>query len=395
MKSRSLAGKTSFLKKLFPFLILFFSVIRANAQIVYTDVAPDAIISGVGIYSLDLDNDGSGTVTLNVSSGITHCGYGDGHQSQANATPKDGSKIAQAANCPGALLEGEVIGSSLAWSSNNDQVLRHAEFGSSSFCNSSFGKWSNPSDHYLGLKMVSSGNTYYGWARLSVFVTGFSASVTIKDYAFNSNPDSSILAGQTCPPQAMITATGSTTFCMGDSVILSSSNAGTNLSYKWKLNGSNISGATNKSFTAKFAGKYKVNVKDNTNGCSATSALVKVKVPCRVLNEELNADENVLLKVYPNPFSQSTTISFSLLQSGKVSLRIFDSQGRLIRTLVENSDLSGQGNMNEGEHTLMWNAKDENGNKVSEGIYLLQLLREESCGQTSVFLQTAKLMVTK
>jgi hypothetical protein len=33
--------KTSFLKKSLPFLILVFSVVIANAQIVYTDVIPD------------------------------------------------------------------------------------------------------------------------------------------------------------------------------------------------------------------------------------------------------------------------------------------------------------------------------------------------------------------
>src|SRR4029077_17918600 len=120
-----------------------------------------------------------------------------------------------------------------------------------------------------------------------------------------------------------------------------------------KLNGSNISGGTNKSYTAKVAGKYKVNVKDNTNGCSATSALVKVKVPCRMTNENLNRDENILA-CYPNPFSQSTTISFSLSQSEHVSLKIFDVEGRLIRTLVNDV-------MSAGMHELTWNVRDENG----------------------------------
>ena len=40
------------------------------------------------------------------------------------------------------------------------------------------------------------------------------------------------------------------------------------------------------------------------------------------------------LTAYPNPFSTSTTISFTLSQSQKVSIQIFDIEGRLIKTLA-------------------------------------------------------------
>ncbi len=370
MKARSLAGKTSFLKKLSGFFILFLSVLTTNAQIVYTDVVPDAIISGSGSYSLDLNNDGAGNFTLTVGSGITHCGFYEGHESSADATSEGESKIAKSGNYPTALHELEVIDNSLTWSGFSYQILRFVESGTFSFCNLSYGNWSGLNDHYLGLKMVSSGKTYYGWARLSVNVSAFAASITIKDYAFNSNPDSSILAGQTCPPQAVITAIGATTFCAGDSVILSSSNAGTNLSYKWKLNGNSIAGATNKNYTAKTAGKYKVKVTDNTDSCSTLSDKMKVTVPCRMNNGIETTNTNDALKVYPNPFSPdqsgSTTISFSLPQSQNVSLKIFDLTGRLVTTLLDET-------ISEGNHQLQWNARDENGNAVSEGIYFLKM----------------------
>ena len=69
-------------------------------------------------------------------------------------------------------------------------------------------------------------------------------------------------------PAATVTANGTTTFCQGDSVILTSS-AGT--SYLWN------NGATTRSITVKTAGSYSVKV-TNANNCSATSAATAVTV---------------------------------------------------------------------------------------------------------------------
>ena len=46
-----------------------------------------------------------------------------------------------------------------------------------------------------------------------------------------------------------IIASGSTSFCPGDNVILSVSGATGNPTFQWTLNGANISGATNDSLT--------------------------------------------------------------------------------------------------------------------------------------------------
>jgi len=82
------------------------------------------------------------------------------------------------------------------------------------------------------------------------------------------------------------------------------------------------------------------------------------------------------LRNYPNPFSTSTTISFSLAQAENVSLKIFDVDGRLIRTLVEDPDPSGRGNMSAGTHELTWDSQNDNGNEVNSGIYFIELKTE-------------------
>lgn len=72
------------------------------------------------------------------------------------------------------------------------------------------------------------------------------------------------------------------------------------------------------------------------------------------------------LSAYPNPVSNSTTISFSLWQSQKVFISIYDMNGRLIKTLANEQ-------MQQGTHQLIWNARDEKGNAVNAGIYILRL----------------------
>jgi hypothetical protein len=77
-------------------------------------------------------------------------------------------------------------------------------------------------------------------------------------------------------PTATITPATTTTFCQGGSVVLNA-NTGTGLSYQWRLNGTNITGATSASYTANTSGSYTV-VVTNTSTCSATSTATVVTV---------------------------------------------------------------------------------------------------------------------
>jgi hypothetical protein len=77
-------------------------------------------------------------------------------------------------------------------------------------------------------------------------------------------------------PTATISAGGATTFCQGASVVLNA-NTGTGLTYQWKNNDTNISGATAASYTANASGSYTVDV-TNSNGCLNTSTATSVTV---------------------------------------------------------------------------------------------------------------------
>ncbi|MEO5642562.1 MAG: esterase-like activity of phytase family protein [Bacteroidia bacterium] len=75
-------------------------------------------------------------------------------------------------------------------------------------------------------------------------------------------------------PPAIITAGGPLSFCQGGNVALSVAAGNT---YQWMRNSTNISGATNASFTANISGNYSVLV-TNSNGCTQTSAVTNVTV---------------------------------------------------------------------------------------------------------------------
>ncbi len=64
---------------------------------------------------------------------------------------------------------------------------------------------------------------------------------------------------------------------------------------------------------------------------------------------------------YPNPFNPSTTISFSLAQSGPVSLRIYDTRGAEVRILVNEA-------MSQGKHTVTFDA-----GSLASGVYFYKL----------------------
>jgi len=68
----------------------------------------------------------------------------------------------------------------------------------------------------------------------------------------------------------------------------------------------------------------------------------------------------------PNPFAQSTVLSFSLERPAPVDLAIYDAAGRRVATLV-NEPLSA------GIHTAHWDGQDGSGAETASGVYWARL----------------------
>jgi photosystem II stability/assembly factor-like uncharacterized protein len=86
-------------------------------------------------------------------------------------------------------------------------------------------------------------------------------------------------------------------------------------------------------------------------------------------------DHDGILKNYPNPFKNSTTISYSIPEDGRVELKIYNLAGVEVEILVDKYQAAGN-------HTIEYDAKD-----LNEGIYFYRI-------QAGNFSKTNKMIIT-
>jgi flagellar hook assembly protein FlgD len=115
--------------------------------------------------------------------------------------------------------------------------------------------------------------------------------------------------------------------------------------YFWKVRSSDGSGNTS---YYSGTGQFKI---------SSTTAVEKTAT----IPTQFDLSQN-----YPNPFNPTTVINYSLPNNAFVVLKIYDMLGREIRTLVNNE-------MNAGKYSISWKGEDNNGNKVTSGIYIYKI----------------------
>ena len=88
----------------------------------------------------------------------------------------------------------------------------------------------------------------------------------------------------------------------------------------------------------------------------------------------LGADGRPHLRAAPNPFNPRTTLTYSTPEAGPVALRIYDAEGRLVRTLFEGASEAG-------EFSLTWDGRDDTGRGATSGVYFSRL--ETAAGGTT------------
>ncbi|MCA0390002.1 MAG: exo-alpha-sialidase [Bacteroidetes bacterium] len=98
---------------------------------------------------------------------------------------------------------------------------------------------------------------------------------------------------------------------------------------------------------------------------------VSVKEPGTEIPNEYELSQN-----YPNPFNPNTKINFSIPENARVSLKIYDNTGALVKTLL-NEELSP------GKHSVSFDA-----GKLASGVYFYRLESEK-------FTQTRKMLLLK
>ena len=84
---------------------------------------------------------------------------------------------------------------------------------------------------------------------------------------------------------------------------------------------------------------------------------------------------------YPNPFNPTTTISFSLKETGYVTIDIYNIRGQLVKTLVN-------GEFDDAHHEVVWDGKDNSGKNTGSGVYFYKM-------KAGKFAQTKKMILMK
>ncbi len=84
---------------------------------------------------------------------------------------------------------------------------------------------------------------------------------------------------------------------------------------------------------------------------------------------------------FPNPFNPRTRLAFRLAAAGRVSLAVYDLQGRRVRTLLDEA-------LPAGEYDVEWNGRDGSGRAVPAGTYFGRLT-------TPAGVQTRKMNLVK
>jgi hypothetical protein len=69
---------------------------------------------------------------------------------------------------------------------------------------------------------------------------------------------------------------------------------------------------------------------------------------------------------YPNPFNNSTTISYELQGSAYVTVRVYDVVGNVVKTIFD-------GYQSNGKQDLVWDGTDNTNNALGSGSYIYEV----------------------
>jgi len=83
-------------------------------------------------------------------------------------------------------------------------------------------------------------------------------------------------------------------------------------------------------------------------------------------NNNLEPQKFFMAQNYPNPFNALTKIEFKVRNPGKVQLKIYSLNGKLIRSFPWRT-------VNSGNYSVLWDGKNQLGLEVSSGIYFYML----------------------
>ncbi len=114
-----------------------------------------------------------------------------------------------------------------------------------------------------------------------------------------------------------------------------------------------------------FVYEYGTNYEQFINNCA--NYLVGNEIIEYGIDEpDINSQLSTLEKNYPNPSQHQTTISFSIPHNSKVMITVYNLKGQKVQTLTNQK-------YDKGDHTILWNGRDENDTQVGPGVYFYKM----------------------
>jgi hypothetical protein len=165
------------------------SAFAASSQIIYTEVDLTFDSSATDLadreYYVDLDGDGTNDFWFNAYNN----GTGGYFLFFDNLNPSVNGIVGATSSgylYPTNIPQGDFIGSSIAFNTS-------FSYGSLNFAGG-YGNFIGVTDAYIGVRFSDGTDNFYGWIRVDV--SSDAQTWTVKDFAYNSTPDTRIEAGQ-------------------------------------------------------------------------------------------------------------------------------------------------------------------------------------------------------
>ena len=105
----------------------------------------------------------------------------------------------------------------------------------------------------------------------------------------------------------------------------------------------------------------RVDTPDNDYGYGVIDVMAAIDYETSAIDENSIPDEFSILNIYPNPFNPTTTMQFKVGTDGHTSLHVYDINGHLVETIINEKLMAG-------DHYYKWDASG-----FSSGIYFIHI----------------------
>jgi hypothetical protein len=131
---------------------------------------------------------------------------------------------------------------------------------------------------------------------------------------------------------------------------------------------------TGENISIPIPSQYTGTVKIGFYGEANSMFLASIYVDNVKIEEKTTSDYDIvdfpdiakLLPNFPNPFNPETTIRFNTAKAEHVTIDIFNIRGQRVKTLLNEY-------VNSGNHSIVWNGTNDNGQSVSSGVYFYRM----------------------